>query len=289
MKKLLIIGSKGMAGHIVYHYLKENSDYNIIDISRNNQFFKSSYNLDVSNFKELENILNVEKPDIVINCLGILNKDAEDHPDKAILLNSYFPHFLAMEGNKKHFKLIHISTDCVFNGKKGNYLENSPKDGIGYYAQSKAMGEIDYGNHLTIRTSIIGPELKQNGIGLFDWFMKQKGEIKGYTKAFWTGISTVELAKAILVAIEQNISGIHHLVNGRKINKFTLLNLFRNFFNTDIEISSYDDYEIDKSLIISKKEFRYVVPDYSVMIKEMKEWIIDHSDKYHYVISVENK
>jgi dTDP-4-dehydrorhamnose reductase len=142
MKKILVIGSKGMAGHIIYHYLKENTDFNIIDIARDDEFFKPTHKVDVTRFDKLQEILGKERPDVVINCIGILNKDAEDNPDRAILLNSYLPHFLAKQGDKTGFKLIHISTDCVFSGKKGGYTENAEKDGMGFYAQSKALGEV---------------------------------------------------------------------------------------------------------------------------------------------------
>jgi dTDP-4-dehydrorhamnose reductase len=283
MKKVFIIGSKGMAGHVIYNYFKENTKFELVDIARGTEFHTPSYQMDVTNFQELKKILDIEKPDIVINCIGILNKDAEEHPDKAILLNSYLPHFLAQTGAQVGFKLIHISTDCVFNGKKGGYTEISEKDGIGFYAQSKALGEVSYGRHLTLRTSIIGPELKDNGIGLFHWFMNQKGTIKGYSRAYWTGVTTLELSKALVESIEQDISGLHHLVNESKIDKFELTNLFKEVFKKNlIEIEPYDGYVVDKSLIRTNTEFDYSVPTYPVMIKEMKGWIDNHLNLYDY-------
>ncbi len=280
IKKVLIIGSKGMAGHVIYHHFKK-ANYEIIDVARDDVFFSPSYNLDVTNFNLLENVLKEAKPNIVINCIGILNRDAEDNPDKAILLNSYFPHFLAKIGSTIGFKLIHISTDCVFSGKQGNYEEESFKDGIGIYAQSKALGEILYGNNLTIRTSIIGPELRNDGIGLFHWFMSQKGTIKGYSEAYWTGVTTIELAKALHAAIDQNLTGLHHLVNNNKINKYDLISLFKNVFNkTDLVIEKYDKYQIDKSLIRTNDLFNYKVPTYQDMIIEMKDWITNYKQLY---------
>jgi len=287
MRKILIIGSKGMAGHIIYSYLKENTDFTIIDIARGSDFHIPNYQIDVTDFNALTKVLESERPDYVVNGIGILNKDAEDNPDKAILLNSYFPHFLARSGKKNGFRVIHISTDCVFNGKKGGYFENSEKDGLGFYAQTKSMGEITYGNNLTLRTSIIGPELKASGIGLFHWFMNQTGEIRGFRNAFWTGVTTLELAKAIVEAINQNITGLHHLVNGDKINKYDLTGLFKNIFvKNDITIEPYDDYKVDKSLIKTNEQFKYSVPSYETMIKEMKSWIEAHKDLYsHYLPS----
>lgn len=283
IKKILIIGSKGMAGHIIYTYFKENTSFEVIDIARGADVHMATYQLDVTNFEQLKEVFATEKPSVVINCIGVLNKDAEDHPDKAILLNSYFPHFLARSGTEYNFKLIHISTDCVFNGKKGGYTESSEKDGCGFYAETKALGEVSYGKHLTLRTSIIGPELKENGIGLFHWFMQQQGTVKGYRQAFWTGVTTLELAKALVASINQNISGLHHLVNGEKINKYDLTSLFKEVFqNKDLQIEPFDDYKVDKSLIKTKADFDYEVPSYEVMIAEMKNWMDEHANLYSY-------
>jgi dTDP-4-dehydrorhamnose reductase len=284
MKKIIIIGSNGMAGHIIYNYFKEFTDFNIVDVARSIYFHVPTYQIDVTDFKALEEIFKKEMPMIVINCIGILNKEAEAKPDNAILLNSYFPHYLAKSGNENGFKVIHISTDCVFNGEKGGYTELSIKDGFGFYAQTKALGEIDYGKHLTIRTSIIGPELKDNGIGLFQWFMQQHGIINGYRQAYWTGITTLELANALIAAIEQDISGLHHLVNDYSINKYELVSLFKEIFQkNELKIEPFDDYKVDKSLIRTRNDFDYAVQSYEIMINEMKSWIESHSYLYpHY-------
>ncbi len=280
VKKVVILGSKGMAGHVIYNYLKQKTSHKIIDIARSSDSISPKYNLDVTNFTELEVILENEKP----NCIGVLNQDAENNPAKAILLNSYLPHFLAKIGASLSFKTIHISTDCVFNGKQGNYTEDSKKDGIGLYAQTKALGELTYDNNLTIRTSIIGPEIRQNGTGLFHWFMTQTGNINGYTKAYWTGITTIELAKAIVAAIDQDTRGLHHLVNNIKINKYELILLFKKVFEThNINIVKYAGYNVDKSLVKTNQNFNYVVPTYQTMIEEMKIWMLNNRNLYkHY-------
>ena len=281
MSKVLIIGSKGMAGHVIYHYLKEYTDFVVVDVARGSENHVPTYQMDITDFSALAQLLENERPDYVINCIGILNKDAEDNPDKAILLNSYFPHYLAKVGKSTNFKLIHISTDCVFDGKKGGYTEKSVKDGKGFYAETKALGEVTYGNNLTIRTSIIGPELKKDGIGLFHWFMLQKGKIKGYTNAYWTGITTIELAKVIVEAIREQITGLHHVVNNQKINKYDLVNLFKDIFERgQLEIEPFDDYWIDKSLVKTNQEFKYKVPSYHNMLAAMEIWIEDHRDFY---------
>jgi dTDP-4-dehydrorhamnose reductase len=281
-KKVIVIGSKGMAGHVILQFLKETGLYDLVDISRDASFFPSSYHVDLSRLQELDSIVRAESPDVVINCVGILNQVAEQNPDSAVFFNSYFPHFLAKAGKRNQFKLIHISTDCVFSGKKGSYKEDDLKDGIGFYAQSKALGEVNYDNHLTLRTSIIGPELKTDGIGLFHWFMKQKGEVKGFTKAYWSGITTIELAKGIHSAINEDLSGLYHLVNGEKISKYELLYLINNAFDRELTIVPCDKYEVDKSLVNSRDDFSYRVGSYAGMVSELRDWITGHAHLYRH-------
>lgn len=287
-KKIIIIGSKGMAGHVIYHYFKALPGFEVIDISRSDDFFTSTYTIDVSDTATLRAIFDQEKPTVVINCVGILNKDAEDHPDKAIFFNAYLPHFLAKAGLEKNFKLIHISTDCVFSGEKGDYIEEDAKDGEGFYAQSKALGEVGYGQHLTIRTSIIGPELKRSGIGLYHWFMQQSGMITGYTKAFWGGVTTPELARAIEAAVEQNITGLIHLTNGRKISKFDLLHIFKSVFKTeDITVRPYEGKVTDKSLRSIRQDFAYTVPSYEQMVLDMATMMQENKARYRHNYQLE--
>jgi len=280
--KIAIIGSNGMAGHLISDYLSLNPKFEIVRIARDSSIKKNDYQIDVSDFNVLEELISILKPDFVINAIGVLNADAENNPDRAVLLNSYFPHFLAKICDKYESRLFHISTDCVFNGKKGSYLENDFKDGIGFYAQSKALGEVIYHNHITIRTSIIGPDIKRNGIGLLNWILLQKEDIIGYSEAFWGGVTTLELAKAIEFFILQNIDGvnIYHLTNSEKISKFDLLRIINEVFNMKLNISSSNEYKVDKSLINSCKSIDYRVPTYQTMIEEMYNWVRINSELY---------
>jgi len=280
--KIAIIGSNGMAGHLISDYLSLNPKFEIVRIARDSSIKKNDYQIDVSDFNALEELISILKPDFVINAIGVLNADAENNPDRAVLLNSYFPHFLAKICDKYESRLFHISTDCVFNGKKGSYLENDFKDGIGFYAQSKALGEVIYHNHITIRTSIIGPDIKRNGIGLLNWILLQKEDIIGYSEAFWGGVTTLELAKAIEFFILQNIDGvnIYHLTNSEKISKFDLLRIINEVFNMKLNISSSNEYKVDKSLINSCKSIDYRVPTYQTMIEEMYNWVRINSELY---------
>lgn len=284
MKKVLVVGCKGMAGHVVKNYLQSTLNYEVWGIARGVESENNLINLDVSNTKELENILSKGDFDVVINCIGLLNKTAEDNPELAVWFNSYFPHLLSSFGRKHNFKLIHISTDCVFSGKEGGYKEDSFKNGIGFYAQSKALGEVVNSKDLTFRTSIIGPELKQNGIGLFHWFMNQTDEISGFTEAYWSGVTTIELAKGINEAIKQDLTGLYQFVNNSKICKYNLVKEFNTVFKGGkTKITPKSDYKVDKSLISTRNDFDYIVPSFNTMIKEMNQWMLNYKDFYrHY-------
>ena len=286
MEKILIIGSKGMAGHIIKKYLLD-KEYDIYSTFRKGEgkeeLKEKEFYLDVFDKESLNKILEEVKPKFVINCVGILNQFAEENPDIAIYVNGYFPHFLDRLSKKYDYKLIHITTDCVFSGKKGNYIENDFRDAESYYGRSKAIGEVNNNRTLTFRTSIIGPDINEKGIGLFNWFMKQKGEIKGYSNVTWTGVTTLELAKAIETSFSKNTVGLHHLVNNEKISKYELLKLIKkNMDKKDVDIVEYKDYFSDKSLIRTNFNFDYKIKSYEKMIEEISKWIKSHKDFYLY-------
>lgn len=288
--KVLILGANGMAGHVITTGLREDAFYfDVISVARNNSIIKPDCLFDVTDFIELETLVKKIKPDVIINCIGILNRTAEENPHRAVLINSYLPHFLEFITKNSKTKVIHISTDCVFSGKDGNYTEDSFKDGIGYYAQTKALGEVVNSKDLTFRTSIIGPEINSNGIGLFHWFYQQYGEIKGYTNAYWTGITTIELLNALKSAIkDDNIVGLYHLVNDKKISKYNLLEMMNTEFKKRLILIPDDKYKIDKSLVDTRKDFSYQIKYYDEMIKEMKLWINNHKDIYrNYDITID--
>jgi dTDP-4-dehydrorhamnose reductase len=281
MKKILVIGIKGMAGHVVFKSLPQLGNYEVYGVARNVASSDRVFNLDVSKTEELKKIIDLEF-DVVINCIGILNKDAEDNPHKAIWFNSYFPHLLESLTKNTKTKVISISTDCVFSGKKGNYTESDLTDGQGFYAMSKAMGEIENEKDLTIRTSIIGPELNIEGIGLFHWFMTQKDRMSGYSQAFWSGITTIELAKVIHQTILQDIKGLLIVAGNSKIDKFSLLKLFNTIFRNDaLTITENANYKVDKSMYSSRLDFDYQVPSYKDMILEMKGWVDENDYDYN--------
>jgi len=286
--KVLILGSAGMAGHIIKEYLSFfQNQYEIFDVARSDFYVKPSITLDVTDFHRLKQLIINFKPNCIINCIGILNKTAEENPDLAILINSYLPHFLEKETKNTSIKIIHISTDCVFSGLKGGYIESDFKDGIGIYAQSKALGELNNIKDLTIRTSIIGPELNPTGIGLLHWFLNQNNDINGYTNAYWSGVSTIELAKFIhsVLSSNSNLSGVFHLTNNKKIDKFSLLEIFQKVFKkNNFKIIPNSNYKIDKSLINTCNNFTYNLSNYEDMIIEVRDFIFTHKSFYDYKI-----
>lgn len=278
MKKVLVIGSTGMLGHVVKKYLIDKK-YDVYETTRNqtNKYYFDA----LEDVKKIEEIIASIKPDFIVNCIGILNKKAEDYPSQAILVNSYFPHYLDEMSEKYNYKLIHISTDCVFSGHDGGgYKEDSPKTATTVYGTSKALGEINNNRSLTLRTSIIGPDTNPNGIGLFEWFMKQKDEVHGFRKAFWSGVTTIELAKQIEIAMNSNLTGLYHITNGQKINKYDLLTIIKDVFDKDIKIIPDDNYSCDKSLVVTREDYKFNIPSYHQMIVEMKEWIENNKDIY---------
>ena len=280
MKKVLLFGATGMAGHVTYYYLRSMGKYDISNVVYRTPLTEDSIVVDVTNRDAVADVVHRVHPEIIINCIGILIKGSKEHPDNAILINAYFPHLLKRLSDEVGAKLIHISTDCVFSGKKGNYTEDDFRDADDVYGRSKALGEIINDKDLTIRTSIIGPELKDNGEGLFHWFMHQSGKICGFRTAVWGGVTTLELAKAIDYALDSGTTGLVHLSNGIGISKYDLLCMFEEIWQKqNVEITSCDANGVDKSIKKSLR-FDYEVPSYHYMLEEQAIWMKKYIDLY---------
>ncbi|SDD91488.1 dTDP-4-dehydrorhamnose reductase [Paenibacillus sp. UNCCL117] len=282
MKNVAVLGATGMAGHVIALFLEEQG-YNVYRMSRSIAPSDKNVQIDATDFNSLIAWLEEIKPDVIVNSIGILQKEADARPDLAIQLNAYLPRKLEQHFKDCPTKLIHLSTDCVFSGATGGYTEDSFADGMTMYDRSKALGEVVNEKDLTFRMSIIGPDTDVNGTGLFNWFMKQQGVTKGYSEAIWNGVTTIELSKAIDAAIKQNISGLYHLTPNGKINKYDLLCLFqKEFEKKNVEIVPFDNYVVDKTLINTRTDFDHVIPTYPDMIKEMAVWVKEHKGLYHY-------
>ncbi len=273
-----------MLGHVIFLYLKKLKKFKIYSTSKKYSLNKNTSLIDVRDIKKVEKFLYEINPDIVINCTGLLISESEKKIEDSIQINSLLPNILSRLGDTLDFKLIQISTDCVFSGKKGNYIEEDYTDGDSVYARTKILGEISQKNHLTIRTSIIGPELKIEGSGLLNWFLSQKGSIYGYRKVKWTGLTTLELAICIEKLIDKDIFGLIHIIPNEKISKYELLCLFKKIWNkNNINIIPKDTPTSDKSLSSHRKNFRYKFRNYEDMLIELKFWMIKNKKIYkHY-------
>lgn len=282
--KILVLGATGMAGHVIAIYLNEQG-HEVTALTRRDFSYCKNIIAEVTDLPIVTKIVKEGKYDAIINCIGILNQIAEENKHQAVLLNSYLPHYLSYITRDSETKIIHMSTDCVFSGKSGGYNEYSLRDGQTFYDRSKALGELENNKDLTFRNSIIGPDININGIGLFNWFMKQSGEINGFTKAIWTGVTTITLAKAMEKALIENLSGVYNLVNNQSISKFDLLKLFNRHMNDNsITIIPSDTVTVDKSLLNSRNDFSFEVPSYEHMVIEMNAWIENHKELYtHYI------
>ena len=282
--RVLILGATGMIGHQVYNHLKMTGSFDLHSFSFRERLVPDTVIIDARDEHHLIAKIAKIAPDYIVNCIGILISGSANNPENAIFLNAYLPHRLKNFADQNNCRLIHISTDCVFSGqKKGPYNESDPKDGVDVYAKSKGMGEVVSSNHLTLRTSVIGPELKSNGEELFHWFMNQTGTIKGFTKSIWSGVTTIELARAVESAITRQITGLHHVTNNSPITKYDLLRLIKKHTHRDIKIEKVDGRETDKSFRDNRGELGLVVPSYEKMITEMVSFVEDHRELYsHY-------
>lgn len=280
-----MLGASGMLGHVVAIYLREQG-YLVDTVVNSGRFDRESSRVDLMDKGAFESFLDDRKSiyDYVLNAAGILVKLSDDRKDLASYINGYLPHQLEYFFRDTPTKIIHYSTDCVFSGKNGPYTEDAFKDGELFYDKSKALGEIINDKDLTFRQSIIGPDLNEKGIGLFNWFMSQRDEVNGFSSAIWNGITTIELAKATKDAIEQGLTGLYQLTPPENINKYELLKLFNSTFNRGITIhEDARSMDINKTLINSRTDFDHHISDYPMMIAEMKDWINAHSDLYrHY-------
>jgi len=279
MKRVLVLGATGLIGHQVCLRLKQRSDYQLFHMAKQRRFDDDTVLLDARDEYKLEKKIVEIKPDVIVNCMGILISEANSNPEHAIFLNAYIPHRLKGIANQCGAKPIHISTDCVFSGKKGHYKESDIKDADDIYGRAKALGEIIEAPHITLRTSVVGPELK-DGEELFHWFMSQQGSIKGYTKALWSGVTTLELAKAVEWAIEHSISGLYHVTNGKPINKYELLMLFKKYTKKDIQIEAVAGRVTNKTLVDTRQELDAIIPDYDDMVRDMVGFMKAHPDLY---------
>lgn len=257
--KIIILGASGMLGHKMFEILSKQHECfgTVTSFTKYFDIFPKEYHSKIiegvmaDKFDTVEKVITQIKPDFVINCIGVIKQNEMSHDAKNMIqLNALFPHQLASICDSVKSKLITIATDCVFDGQKGEpYLESDLPTCHDAYGMSKYLGEINYGNHLTLRTSIIGHELGSS-LSLLDWFLNEESEvIKGYTKAVFSGLPTFELASFIdkYVLDNKELKGLYHL-SVEPISKFDLLKLIAKEYNKKVEFVADDKVKINRAL-----------------------------------------
>ncbi|BCG60641.1 dTDP-4-dehydrorhamnose reductase family protein [Paenibacillus sp. URB8-2] len=271
--KLLILGGNGMAGHMLADYFRLQGKHEVFHTTRDKSDHKGLV-LDADDIAAVERTVSIVSPHCIINALGVLNQAAEDHKIAAYHINGFLPHRLRRAADAVSARLIHISTDCVFEGTRGGYTEEDAPDGTSVYAVTKALGEVRDFGHLTIRTSIIGPEIRKDGIGLMGWFLAQSGKVPGYRRVMWNGVTTLELAKAIDTMLESEVSGLIHLAHPRPVSKYELLGMIQDAFHkTDAEIVPDDVHVQDRTLVSTRSDVAFILPSYPDMLAELAKWM----------------
>lgn len=262
-KTVLILGATGMLGHTLLDAFSGYKDLNVYATVRSLEGLSELFpqklltriqgNVSVYDFDSIMTVLFQVKPDVVINCIGIIKQlpEAKDSIP-SISINALFPHKLAAACRDIGAQMIHISTDCAFSGNKGNYTEEDHSDADDLYGRTKLLGEVVYPHCVTLRTSLIGHELKGH-YGLIDWFLGQEGKVKGFTNAIFSGFPTIEMANIIYSYVIPNkgLSGLYH-VSSSPISKFDLLREVAECYGKKIEVEKYDGLRCDRSLDSSR-------------------------------------
>lgn len=284
-RRLLVLGASGMLGSAVLRWFEQDPGYEVFGSVRSlasvlglrakvplAQFVPG---VDVENLDSLTRLFARVQPDTVVNCIGVVKQLAvADDPLAAIPINALLPHRLARLAQVANARLIHISTDCVFSGSRGRYVESDVPDACDLYGRSKLMGEVDYDNAITLRTSIIGHELA-SAHGLMGWFLSQPGPVRGFAKAIFSGLPTVELARVIQQQVipHPELHGTYH-VSAEPIDKYSLLKLVAAAYGRSNEINADDNLVIDRSL--NSARFRaatgYVPPSWVELVQRMLDF-----------------
>jgi len=235
-KKILILGVTGMLGHALFFYLKNNNKYTVYGTARNPSPLRYIITSDLSDhlidhvdgdhFDSVKMVIEKTYPDYVVNCIGIIKQlPVSKDPLVSIYINSLLPHKIAEVCKNVGSRLVHFSTDCVFDGRKGNYIENDRSTAEDLYGKTKYLGEVYHSHCITFRTSIIGHELKGK-LGLVEWFLSQKDTVQGYVNAIFSGFPTIEIARILdeYVFKNKNLQGLYH-VSSKPISKYDLLKI----------------------------------------------------------------
>jgi dTDP-4-dehydrorhamnose reductase len=283
MANVLVLGAGGMVGHVAAKYLIDKK-YNVTSLSNSRRITPDTILLDVRNINELDAFFKSNNSfDLIINCIALLVRQSDENKALAVYLNSYFPHFLEHRFSDTKTKIIHISSDGVFSGLNAPYFENCKTDAVRFYGKTKALGEIDNRKDLTIRVSPIGPDISNDTTSLFNWFMMARGNIQGYSKVFWNGITSIELAEFIEKAYLNDYNGICHIYSKEVISKYILLTKLKKIFNkNDVNITINNKIQTNNTMLAKRYEIKYEPKDYDVLLSDMKNWIRSNINLYPY-------
>ena len=279
-----------MLGHAVWLNLKDRHNTfgsirgNLEELSGKCSLFSQNdkriiSNTNVLSDSDLGRVLDSAEPDIIVNCAGIIKQlPNAKFPIPSISMNALFPHRLGEMCTERNIRLIHISTDCVFSGKKGGYVESDISDAYDLYGRTKFLGEVTGNGCLTLRTSIVGRQLYGTS-SLFEWFLSQKGRVRGYRRAIFSGLTTYILAEIIASLIEGHptVDGLYH-VSSEPVNKYDLLSKLKEVLKLDIEVVSDESVVIDRSLDSTRfRELTHIyIPTWDEMIKDFTKRIPDY-------------
>lgn len=262
-----------MAGHMLADYFRRQGKHHVFHTTRDKKDLGGLY-VDADDIAGVEKLVEIVSPHCIINAMGVLNQFAERDAIGAYHVNGFLPHRLRRAADSVRARLIHISTDCVFEGTRGAYTEEDATDGTSVYAITKSLGEVRAPGHLTIRTSIIGPEIRSGGIGLMEWFLAQKGQVTGYQRVMWNGVTTLALAKAVDSVMDTSLSGLIHLAHPRPVSKYELLQMMQSAFQKkDVEIIPEQLHVQDRTLVNTRSDVNFDLPSYPEMLAELAEWM----------------
>ena len=270
-KRLLILGNSGMLGHEMLKYFLGKEEYEVFTTSRNKELSEKNGSI---YFDALTTSLDCLPADVdyVINCIGIIKPYIKEHEKEAILINAYFPWKLAEWSKENGIRMIHISTDCVYSGREGNYKESSPHDALDMYGKTKSLGECE-SKAMILRTSIIGEETS-HFVSLLEWAKKEAGKrVQGYTNHIWNGLTTQEYAKCCEKIIHNDwyAEGVYHIYAKDDVTKYTMLHYFNDKFQLNLTIESAAPFYCNRTLRSEKDLCRKLsIPSVEEMIMEMK-------------------
>ncbi len=279
--RLVILGGTGMLGHALWEMIasqipetyttirKGRKDYGCDDLYASDKVIE---HVDIYDLSLLTGVLNAIRPDVILNCIGITKRREEaGNPIPSIVINALFPHKLARLAFELNARLIHFSTDCVFDGMAGHYPDTAPANATDLYGRTKALGEVQGANVITLRSSFIGRELS-DGTELLEWFLAQKGQVRGFRNAIYTGLTTRELSRIVINLVEKypGATGLYN-VSSEPISKFDLLTMIGKKMHPSVEVLPEESFYCDRSLDSSafRRQFHYQTPSWEQMVDEL--------------------